>query len=189
MPPLTRDDVGIFLASLESAELTTEPELKQTQDGFAYYEAMAELSFRRPLRVQIVPLCDGWDVPYHRGDRVRVLHNHGVGIVLGMYASATDHGGHTHIGGRAGRDLRLGSGSGEWEALALHARMAAELQSLKAQVDALASFVEGMTAVIAATAATIGPIGVGAEAAVSGATIEGGITGGDAAAGAKGRKA
>lgn len=179
MPPVTTEQVGIFLASLEVGELVSEPELHE-EDGFSWYEADAEMMFRRPMRVQIAPICEGWEIPYKKGDRVRVLHNHGIGVVLMMYSSAEGHDGHTHIAGRAGKDLRLGSGSGEWEALMLAPRAGAELRLLDFLLTELASVVPGGAAALeTARSSALANPDIGITSAV----------GGDAASGAKGRKA
>lgn len=181
--PVMTDEVGIFLANWQAAEITDEPELESTQDGsFSWWECFVSMSFGVPLRCRIMPICEGWDVPFHKGDRVRVVYNHGEGMIIGHYASAQDHDGHTHIGPRAGKDLRIGQGSGAWEALALHSRMAAELVGAWNAIDEIL----GALATADPTALPDAAAAVTAINAIK--TTLGTITGGDAASRAKGQK-
>ncbi len=185
MSVITTEQVGQMLASLAHAEITTEPELVEWQ-GVTAYTARADLVFPvgRGIALIILPPVEGIALPYHKGDTVCVVHNHGEAFVVGHHAPAVEHEGNTVVSPRAGKDVRLGSGSGEWEALALAGRLGLEVVSLKAQIDALATYVATMTA--SAGGATIG---LGAPGVVNTATLPGGITGGDPASRAMGQKA
>lgn len=182
------------------AKLTSAPQ--RDEDGLVWAEAEVGVS-ETPCDVRIATR-GGW-VPYAVGDIVDALlleADYGLPpIVVGLHADASvapQAAGNTEYRAREGGNLVLAPARGggwvligldadgadtEYEALALHPRIAAELVNLKAQIDALANRVEGLTA-----AAGLATIGVGAVAAVTAATITGGITGGDAAAGAKGAK-
>lgn len=180
---------AIFAAALERAELVEEPELVE-DEGQTWWQAQALLGpwqARFPTTVYILPLCPGWDLPYHKGDIVRVVHAQEIAIVVGVHANALDHEGHTRLGPRpdTGKDLRLGpSTGGGWEAVALHSRMAAEIVSLKEQIDALVSTAQSLV-----MPPEVQAFGSAAEVAVAAATLAGGITGGDPASRVMARKA
>lgn len=183
------EQLGQMIASTGVAELVGEPELTEVAEGLTLWVADAELAFPRGRSIQVViyPLCAGIDLPYQRGDRVRVIYNHGEAVVVGHFASASDHGGHTVLRPRAGKDVIVGGGSGDLDALALASRLGAEVRNLKAQIDALTAWLHGESIGSNSGGPVVGiPAGAGsAEAAVAAVAID--ITGGEAAIGAKGR--
>lgn len=192
MTPVYSEQIGQMVASFGVADLVGEPELTEVAEGLDVWIADADLRFPkgRPVRVLIYPLAEGFELPYRKGDVVRVVYNHGEAVVVGHVTSASDHGGDTIVRPRAGKDVVLGRGSAEPEAVALFARLSAEVVNLKAQIDALTAWLAGPNIGTAPSGGgpVVGVVGVGgASAAVAEDTIAGGITGGEAALGVKGR--
>lgn len=173
--------VSMFYACLDSGLLTTEPEASDVGGGFILYTARCELTFGKTIDVSFLPLAGGVALPYALGDNVCVVHNHGTGFVLGIFESAIVHDGHTQLSPRGAKDVRLGPvEGGAWEALMLYTTASGDLIALKARVDYVAA---GVTAAMNAASPGSGtPFQEGYDAL-------GDVTGGDAAAQAKGRKA
>lgn len=171
-----------MIGTIHVGELTAEPEAVTLPGGHVVYQADADTEpFGKRVAVVVLPPVAGVALPYTKGDRVLLAVSHGTGYIIGHFASATEHDGHTLVTPRAGKEVRIGGGSGSWEALMLHAQASTEIANLRAQIEALANYVATMTATSGPTA-----IGAGAPAAVNAVAIA--ITGGDAAT-AKGRTA
>lgn len=167
----------------QTAKITTAPSVTTLPDGYAVYTARAETEpWGQDMPIVMLPPTQGDALPYAKDDRVLIIVADGTGYVIGQFASSATHDGNRTIAPRGGKDVRVGSGSGDWEAFALHARLADEVINLKVQIDALALR-------LSTAANGSGPVAPDAVDIVDAATIEGGITGGDAASGAKGQKA
>lgn len=179
------------------AVLLDEPTLEDVGNEMRVYTCDARTEpFGRVVQAIMLPPSPGAFSPWRKGDRVLLgIAGGGCGYVLGAFANGVTSTAHIELRPRGEGEVRIGPTGGEYQPLALFDRLSAEVVSLKAQIDALASHVQGMTAQVTAstgvgvTPGVAGPIGLGATAAVSGATIAGGITGGDPAAQLKGVKA
>jgi len=174
----------IMLAQLDAGVLTSAPVLTTLPDGHRVYIAKADIGTpAKGYEVLCLPPCDGESLPYALGDRLLFVFNHGTAFPVGAYASDLEHGGNRQVLARGSADVRLGARTGgAWEAVALHARLAAEVVELKAQIGVLATHLG-----VLELAATITP-NAAADIATRDLSI-GTITGGDAAAQVKARPA
>lgn len=186
-------------------ELTTAPELFEEDDRIVVSAEGRTIPYGHPVRVTLLQRGPGDYHPFRVGDRLSCVVMQGR-LIGGVHPVAyygdvvppqsmsnreirAPRGGHLVLApdrDSAGSEVRLGRESREgatYQRLMMYDRLAAEVVNLKAQIDALAGKVDGMTA-----AAGISPIGAGATALVSNATIEGGITGGDPSDGVKAAK-
>jgi len=191
-------------------ELTTAPELFEEDDRIVVSAEGRTIPYGHPVRVTLLQRGAGDYHPFKVGDLLScvVMQGRLMGGVhpVAFYGDVVPpqsmtnreirapRGGHLVLApdrDAAGSEVRLGRETRDgatYQRLMMFDRLAAEVVSLKAQIDALAAHVGAMSAVTAATGATIGPIGTGAEAAVADATIAGGITGGDPSVGVKAAK-
>jgi len=161
------------------AELTSDPELIEQPGGHLVYTARADLSpSKRGIVAVMLPPVSGVALPYQRGDVVLVGLDGGTGYVLGHFASATEHEGHTMLTPRPDKDVRIGSGDTEWEPFMLYGTASLEIKRLKDMIDAV---VQAATESVDPGVAAFGVAAAGLVEA------EGWITGGEASRGAKGR--
>lgn len=182
--------VDMFYACFyASTEILTEPEFVPHDDASgaqAHYIAEVTVgpwkNHGTPLKLRINAPVEGVSLPYHKGDLVDLVYNHGTAYILSQRCDIVENDGHTLYAPRTGKDVRLGAGSGEWEALALHSQLAAEVVNLKAQIDALALYLSTATN-------GGGAVAPAAKTTVDSATLPAGIVGGDPASRAMGRKA
>lgn len=146
--------VDMFYACFyPSTEILTEPEFVPHDDASgaqAHYLAEVTVgpwkNHGTPLKLRINAPVEGVSLPYHKGDLVDLVYNHGTAYILSQRCDIVENDGHTLFTPRTGKDVRLGAGSGEWEALALHSQLAAEVVELKAQIGILAAHVGALEA-------------------------------------------
>lgn len=130
---------GAHPCYITSGVLVEEPELVDVGDGHMVYTCPVDAHpFGKRYRGIILPPAEGWSLPYHKGDVVHLECAGGTAYVRALYISDADHGGHTGIAPRGSAELRLGPREGgAWEALALHAKLAADILALKDMLDEL----------------------------------------------------
>lgn len=164
--------------------------LDVAEGGLQVYTCDARVEpFGGVVQAIALPPAPGWFVPWRKGDRVLLgLSGGGSGYILGWFAAheadrqrATSH---TVLRPTSGGDLRLGPPVGEWQRLALFDRLSAEVVSLKAQIDAIVDYLGSTSPENPIGSASPAGVVIGIEGVLAGlvslATIEGGITGGDA---------
>lgn len=136
---------GAHPCYITSGVLVEEPELVDEGDGHMVYTCPVDAHpFGKRYRGIILPPVEGWSLPYHKGDVVHLECAGGTAYVRALYISDVDHGGHTGIAPRGSAELRLGPREGgEWEPVALFERLSAEVVKLKAQIDALTTWLQG----------------------------------------------
>lgn len=165
-------------------KLTAEPEAIDLGGGRLVYEgACDEVPSGRGLVALMLPPVPGFGLPYALGDVLLAGIAGGTAYVLGSFASAVEHEGHTRLAARAAdKDLRLGAGSGAWEGLALHAKLAADVVAVKNMLDTIGvidAYVTALNVAVPGSGTAWRLLQVDYDA----------IDGGSAAAGVKGRPA
>lgn len=175
-------------------QLTGEPELIEEEDRVLVTAEGEVVPTGAPVRVTLQPRGPGDFYPFRVGDRLACVALGGQllgGVVpLGAYLDVTPpqamgnrevrarDGGHLVLAparGDAGSQVRLGReerGGATYERLMLYERAAQELRSLKAQIDALATW----TTTLTCPSGKVEGVGLAANrvAAVANPSIEGG---------------
>lgn len=161
-------------------KLTAEPEAIDLGGGRLVYEgACDEVPSGRGLVALMLPPVPGFGLPYALGDVLLAGIAGGTAYVLGSFASAVEHEGHTRLAARSSdKDLRLGTGWGEWETFMLYATASADLARLAARIDYVADNIAAAMDIVSPGSGAAWKVGMSAP---------GYIIGGDEAQGVMGR--